>query len=92
MAYQTRIGKQDIMGQQGLTLGEMNQTYQKETIPQLQSGIAATGQWYGTSAVRSQQNAKRHFLDAENDVTTGAAHQLNDLTRQQTYAALGLII
>lgn len=92
LAYQNRVAKQDVTGQEGLTLGEIQQTWSKETLPQLQSGIAAAGQYYGSANVQAQANAGRHMHDTINDVTTGAAHQLNDLTRQQTYAALGLII
>lgn len=92
LAYQNNIAKNDVTSQEGLTLGEMNQTWQRETVPQLQSGIASTGQWYGSSRRRAEANAGRHMQDTINDVTTGAAQHLNDLTRQQTYASLGLII
>lgn len=92
MVYQNKIGAQDITGQEGLTLGEMQKTWSQETLPQLQSGIAANGEAYGSANVAAQANAGRHQQDTINDVTTGAAHQLNDLTRQQSYATLGLIM
>lgn len=92
LVYQNKVAKNDVTSQEGLTLGEAQQTWQKETLPQLQSGIASAGQYYGTANVQAQANAGRHMHDTINDVTTGAAHQLNDLTRQATYASLGLII
>lgn len=72
--------------------GKMNQTYTRETMPQLQSGIASSGQWYGSDRKTAVDNATRHFTDAQGDINLSANRQLNDLTRQQSAVAVGLII
>lgn len=82
----------DIRTQKQQTLGEMNTTFTQETMPQLQSGIASTGQWYGTARQKAEGTAQRHFKDAATGVNLAASRALDDLTRQQSYATLGLIL
>lgn len=89
---QNKVAGAGIQARKMLTLGQMNETFTRETMPQLQSGIAAAGQWYGSARQKAEGNAVRHQNDASNDVVLGATNALNDLTRQQTYASLGLII
>jgi hypothetical protein len=76
---------------EGTALGEANQTQSLETMPQLQSGIASAGEAYGTSSMTAQQASTRHFKDNEASITQAGNQSLVDLTRQQNWAALGLI-
>jgi hypothetical protein len=72
-------------------LGEATQTQNLDTMPQLQSSIAAAGQAYGTSSQTAQQSSTRHFTDNQASITQAGTQSLVDLTRQQNFAALGLI-
>lgn len=92
LAAQTLAQKAQVTGQEHTTLGQMRSTYSYETAPQLQSGIASSGQWYGSNRQTATDNAYRHQTDAESNVVSAASRQLDDLTRQQAYASLGLII
>ncbi len=59
---------------------------------QLASSIAANGQWYGGARQLAQGTQQRQYLNSQHDIISGAHNALDDLTRQQAYAAMGLII
>jgi hypothetical protein len=73
-------------------LGQLNSNWQNETAPQLNSGIAAAGDWYSGSRKVAQGNAQRHFLDAGADMISSANNALSTLYQNQGLAALGLVI
>lgn len=75
-----------------LQQGRMNTQFSQETMPQLQSGIASAGQWYGSARRTAEGTAQRHKDDAYGDIGLAANRHLNDLTRQQSMAAVGLVI
>lgn len=64
----------------------------KYQAPQLASSIAAAGQYYGTARKGAEQNNYQQYLHSSYDIQSAAQRQLDDLTRQRMYAALGLVI
>ncbi len=92
IAAQTTVAKSDTTAQEGLTLGEMQKQWSNQTLPQLQSGIAAAGETYGSANVAAQGNAGRQEQDARANIGETARIHLDDLTRQQTYATMGMIV
>lgn len=65
--------------------------YQRQ-MPQLQSQIAANGQYYSSARQRDEGQAAENFLHGSYDIQSAAQRQLDDLTRQRMMAALGLVI
>lgn len=62
------------------------------TAPQLASSIAANGQYFGTARQGAEKNNLQQYLHSSYDIQSAAQRQLDDLTRQRMYAALGLVI
>jgi hypothetical protein len=84
-----REGVQSAATQQ---MGRAQTQFTHEDMPQLISGIAASGQHYGTAGGKALGNAKRHYQDSQFGILSGATRALDELTMQQAYAASGLII
>jgi hypothetical protein len=72
--------------------GRATDIYKNRTVPQLQGQAASSGQWYGSARQTSEKNSYKDFLSGNYDIQSGLNRQLDELTRQRTYAALGLIV
>ncbi len=103
LAAQGLVQQANIRSTATTKLGENQSDYLGVSVPganglvggsaaQLQSSLAANGQGYGGAAQITEGAAQRHYLDSQHDIISGAHNALDDLTRQQAYAALGLII
>lgn len=92
LAAQQLVQRANIQSTARTKLGESQTQYLQEDVPQLASSIAANGQWYSGARQLAQGNQERHYLDSQHDIISGAHNALDDLTRQQAYASMGLII
>lgn len=92
LAAQQLVQRANIQSSATTKLGEAQTQFVHEDAPALASGIGATGQYFSGARRLAQGNQERHYLDSQHDIISGAHNALDDLTRQQAYAALGLII
>lgn len=70
----------------------LTQDFTHYQMPQLRSSIAANGQFYGTARNKDEGQMYNNFLHQGYDIQSAANRQLDDLTRQRMFAALGLVI
>ena len=61
-------------------------------LQQFKSSAGANGQWYGGARRVAEGTAIRNYTDTQGNIISQAHNALDDLTRQQAYAASGLII
>ena len=73
-------------------MGQLNTSYQKETVPQLNASEAGAGEWYSGARKVAQGNAQRHFLDDSYDMISSANNALSTLYQNQAQAAIGLVV
>lgn len=72
---------------------QVNATFNQYQMPQLQSSIGAAGQAYSGAPKANaigQANQQNQFQN--NDIRSALGRQLDDLDRQRTFAATGLIV
>lgn len=92
MAGQQMIDTAHISGEAGYQTGYNTSVYTNRTVPQLQSSIGASGQWYSGARQKAETNTYEDFVKGTHDVASAAQRQLDDLTRQRMYATVGLIV
>ena len=86
------MGQANIRNDATYNMGKNQTTYLKEQLPQLQSSISASGNYYSGARKQAVGNQERHYLDSQYDILHGAHNALDSLVMQQAYAATGLII
>lgn len=92
MAGQQMLDTAHISGDASYATGYNTSVFTKRTMPQLQSSIGATGQWYSGARQGAEKNSYEDFVKGNHDVASAAQRQLDDLTRQRMYATVGLIV
>lgn len=68
-----------------------NSVFSQRTMPQLNSSIAANGQYYSTNRQQSDKFATQDFMKQSGDLASQMQRQIDDLVRQQGYATMGLL-
>jgi hypothetical protein len=76
----------------GVNQGYLTSTYTNRSLPQLQSGIAAGGNWYSGARQKAEKNSYEDFLKGSYDIESGLQRQLDNMTRERMMASVGLII
>lgn len=61
-------------------------------LPQLQSGIASSGNYYSSARQGAETHAAQSLTNQQTDLESALNRQLDDLQRQQVYAAMGLVV
>lgn len=70
----------------------LNRKFTERTVPQLQSSIGAAGQWYSTARRKQEGFAGQDFKEANYSLESAAQRHLADLSRQQAYTSVGLML
>jgi DNA-binding helix-hairpin-helix protein with protein kinase domain len=86
------VAEQRARADAGQNLSRMTDTFQNQTMPQLQGALGAAGQYRGTAATGARDNAATNFLNQSGDVNSALQRKLDDFTRQRTYASVGLLV
>jgi hypothetical protein len=76
----------------GTDLQRLQQQFTGQIMPQLKGQLGATGQFYGSAGKGAMQNATTNFTNSAFDINQALQRQLDDFTRQRTYASLGLLV
>jgi hypothetical protein len=76
----------------GTNQQRLTDQYSGQIMPQLKGQLGATGQFFGTAGEGAMQNATTNFNNSSFDIQQALQRQLDDFTRQRTYASLGLLV
>ena len=90
----TGVQKTEDLNDLSTQSGRLQTQYNDVTAPQLQGSIATSGNWFSgaTSGQPSIGQGAANYQNAQTDLSSSVQRQLNTLTEQRNWAAIGLIV
>ena len=90
----TGVSRADDLNDLSTQSSRLQTQYNDVTAPQLQGSIATSGNWFSgaTSGQPSIGQGAANYQNAQTDLSSSVQRQLNSLTEQRNWAAIGLIV
>ena len=66
--------------------------YSQVTAPQLQGSVGTSGNWFSNSGQNQIGQGAADYTNEQTDLQSSVQRQLDTLTQQRNYAAIGLIV